>query len=239
MPPPGKTKYVRPSRTRLINATRPPSRNTTAARPRRSELFTQRLERGPARVGRYLVVRVRFAIQVLPAHRAQPGAIRPAEDLVRDRKAESVARPRGEIELVVHDVLRLQLLGLTGTGLLVLARLDRQLNHRLVETPEAGAVEPRREAQLEDGTRARFRDHERGGNLLRHGDVALARELERFQVELDLVAVLLPRPELDRSEVEAPYEVRVALGRCRREPPCAQRPSCGLRRTLRQSRRVL
>src|SRR5262249_8631664 len=108
------------------------------------------------------------------------------------------------------DVRRLQLLRLARARRLVLAGVDREIEHGVVEAPETGAVEPRRETQLEDGARARLGDRALRRHLLRDGDVALARELERLEFELDLVAVLLPRPELDRPEVEAPYGVRVA-----------------------------
>ena len=57
----------------------------------------QPFERGPARVGLLLLVVVRLGVQVLPADRAEAGAVGPAEDLVRQRedRARPAPRPRG------------------------------------------------------------------------------------------------------------------------------------------------
>jgi hypothetical protein len=91
IPPPGNTKYVWPFRTRRISATRVSSRRTTAARPRHSELLTQRLERSPPRVGRRFFVRVRLVVQVLPAAGTQARAIRTTQDLVGQGERDGVA----------------------------------------------------------------------------------------------------------------------------------------------------
>jgi hypothetical protein len=48
-----------------------------------------------------------------------------------------------------------------------------------------------------------------------HGEIALAAELEGLQLELDLVAILLPRAELDLSQIEAPHG---AQGTAARQP---------------------
>jgi len=63
-------------------------------------------------------------------------------------------------------------------------------------------VEARVEAELEDGSRRRPRNNELGRDVFGDGEVALAAVLERRQLELDLVAVLLTGPELDRTQVE-------------------------------------
>src|SRR5439155_20208346 len=132
----------------------------------------------------------------------------------RQRERDGVARPGAEIEVVLDHVRRPQFLRFARARRLVLACVDRQVEGGVVEAAEAGAVKSGREAQVEHRAGARLRDDELGRHLLRDGEVVLAGELERFQFELDLVAVLLPRPKLDRSEVEAPYGVRVA-GRAR------------------------
>src|SRR5205814_8921577 len=119
-----------------------------------------------------------------------------------------------QVDPAVRELRRAQPLRLARARRRVLARGDRELERGVVEATEAGTVEPRCETQLEEHARARLRDHELRGHPLRNGDVALARELERFQLELDLVAVLLPRTEFDRSEAEAPYEVSVAGCAC-------------------------
>ena len=42
-----------------------------------------------------------------------------------------------------------------------------------------------------------------GRDLVGHGEVALAAELERGQLDLERLAVLLARPELRLSQIEA------------------------------------
>ena len=44
-----------------------------------------------------------------------------------------------------------------------------------------------------------------GRQRARHGEIALAAELERLELELDLLAMLLPGAELDLSQIEAPH----------------------------------
>ena len=48
------------------------------------------------------------------------------------------------------------------------------------------------------------------GDLLGDGEVALAAELERHELHLDLVLKLLARPELQRPKVEAGHAASVA-----------------------------
>ena len=76
--------------------------------------------------------------------------------------ATRVARPGREVELVVDEIRRLQLVGALGVGRLVLARGDRQLEHRVAEAAVARAVQPPCELQLEDGAGARLGDRELG-----------------------------------------------------------------------------
>ena len=79
-------------------------------RRRRLELLFELRERGPARVGLGLAVVVRLVVQVLAADRAEAGAVGLAEDLVRQLERDRVARPGREVELVVLEVDRAQLL---------------------------------------------------------------------------------------------------------------------------------
>ena len=60
--------------------------------------IAQRFERGPARVGGRLLVRVRLVVQVLAALGAEAGAVGAAEDLVRQRERDRVARPLRDVE---------------------------------------------------------------------------------------------------------------------------------------------
>src|SRR4051812_19615989 len=85
------------------------------------QLLPQAFERGPARVGILLAVRVRLHVQILAALRAEAGAVGPAEDLRRQREQERVAGPGREVEPVVDEVRRRQLVGV-GARRLVLAQ---------------------------------------------------------------------------------------------------------------------
>src|SRR5438105_14443795 len=160
-------------------------------------------QRAPARVAGLFLVRVRLVVQVPAADRAEAGAVRAAEDLVRELEGARVTRPAGEVEAVVGHVLRPQLLGLARVRGLVLAPYDRELEHSILQTPVARPVEANPERQLEARSRGRPADRELRGHLLGHGQVALAAQLEGLELELDLVAVLLSRPQLERPEAEA------------------------------------
>ena len=50
------------------------------------------------------------------------------------------------------------------------------------------------------------------GNVLGHREIALAAELERLELQLDLLAMLLPRAELDLSQIEAPHGAQGTAG---------------------------
>ena len=93
-------------------------------------------------------------VEVLAADGAEPRAVGPAEDLVGQREHDRVARPGGQVELVVVDVRATLLLGgLVAVGL-VLARRDRHVEHRILEAPEARAVQPH--AELSSNTEPLF-----------------------------------------------------------------------------------
>src|SRR5205085_5170562 len=126
------------------------------------------------------LVRMRLVVRVLAANRAEAGTLGTAQDLLRNRERESVTRPRAEIELVVHDVLRTQLLRFARTRRLIFARVDLELEHGFVEAAKARAVKPRVEAQVEECARARLGDGELRRTLLPHGGVAVAPELPRY-----------------------------------------------------------
>ena len=64
-------------------------------------------------------------------------------------------------------------------------------------------MEPRGEAQLEDRSGAGARDRELGREAIGRRQVPLAAELERLELDLDLVAVLLAGPQPHRAQAEA------------------------------------
>ena len=82
---------------------------------------------------------VRIDVQIAAAHRAEPRAVDAAQDLARQLEHERVAGPGREVELVVGDVRRPQLVGL-GVGRLVLARRDVDVDDGVREAPVAGPV---------------------------------------------------------------------------------------------------
>ena len=114
------------------------------------QLLAQSFQCSPPRIGRFLFVGVRLVVEVLAADRAEPGAVRAAEDLVGEGESNCVTRPCNEVELVVNHVLRPQLVGSLWVRRLILASRDRQLEHRVLETAEARPVQACPEAELED-----------------------------------------------------------------------------------------
>src|SRR5437667_11176921 len=139
-------------------------RSTDDSRPagERLEALAQLFECRPAAVDGVVVMPVRLDVQVAAAHGTEAGAVGAAEDLVRERERDRVARPGREVETVGLEVWRPQLLGLAGIRRLVLAGGDRDVEDGVGEAPIAGAVEPSVEAQLEDGSGAGARDGELG-----------------------------------------------------------------------------
>src|SRR6266540_3881393 len=76
-------------------------------------------ELGPPGIGLGLAVVVRLLVQVAAALGAEAGAAVAAQDLHRQLEHDRVARPRGEVEPVVDEVRRPQLVRLAGTRRLV------------------------------------------------------------------------------------------------------------------------
>src|SRR6185503_15498946 len=178
-----------------------PRRWRRPRRGRRLELLFELGQGGPARVRLGLAVLVRLVVEVLAADRAEAGAVGPAEDLVRQLERDRVARPGREVELVVLDVDRPQLLVVARARRLVLARRDGHLEHGVLEAAEARAMQSRVEAQLEDRARRGARDRQLRRHRARHRQVALPAELERLELDLLLVAMLVAGAEPELSEV--------------------------------------
>ena len=104
----------------------------------------------PSGAGVVLLVLVRLLVQVLAAHRAEARAVGVVEDLGRQVEDERVARPAGEVELVVRDVLRAQFLVRVGARRVVLTGGDAVVDRRVAEAALARAVQPADERQLEE-----------------------------------------------------------------------------------------
>ena len=101
-------------------------------------------ELGPALVAAFVLVLVGLDVQVPAADRAEAGAVRAAEDLVGQRERDGVARPGGEVEAVVLEIGRPELLVILRCRRLVLAVVDRDVEAGVAEAAHARADEPRR-----------------------------------------------------------------------------------------------
>ena len=80
----------------------------------------------------------------------------------------------------------------------VLAPVDRDRHHGVLEAAHARSVQTRPELEPEDVAARRAVDRQRGRSLGRDREIALAAELERLELDEHLVAVLLTgaKPEL-------------------------------------------
>src|SRR5687768_16083719 len=147
-----------------------PTRRVLApTRPLRTwlEAVAELLERRPARVGLELVVRMRLDVQVLAADGAEAGAVRGVQDLLGQLEGNRVARPGGQLELVVDDVLAPELVRRARLGRVVLARVDVDVHDGVRQAAHARAVQPHveREPEIEPGRR--LRDRQRSLDLVR------------------------------------------------------------------------
>ncbi len=70
-------------------------------------------------------------------------------------------------------------------------------------------MKPRREVEREHRARDRLRDGQPGRRLVGNREVALAAELERGQLDLERLAMLLPGVELGLPEIEARHNTSV------------------------------
>ena len=122
------------------------------------------LERRPARIGIALEVLVRLDVQVLAAHRAETGAVRTAEDLVRELERDRVTRPGAELEPVVRDVLRVELVRGRRVWIVELARGHLALDLRESEAPHARTAQVHAKPQVEERRAGRLRDLELHGD---------------------------------------------------------------------------
>src|SRR5204862_4798976 len=97
------------------------------------------------------LVLVGVTVEMAPAHGTEARAVVPAEDLLRERQRERVARPGREIETILDDVRRRQLVRAARARGLVFAQRKLPLEDRVLETAIAGPVQTDPEVELEDG----------------------------------------------------------------------------------------
>ena len=153
---------------------------------------------------------VRLDVEVFAADGTEACAIGTAEDLLRQREGDRVACPPVDVELVVDEVRRPQLVTSFGIRRLVLPGVDVEIDDGVRETAVARPVQARVEMELEDRAGARARDDELGRNGVRDGQIALTAIFESTQLELDLVAKLLARAEPGATQVERLHRSSVA-----------------------------
>jgi hypothetical protein len=145
---------------------------------------------------------VRLAVQVATANGAETRTLGAAEDLVGQRERNGVPRPGREIEAVVLEVGRPQLVGVAGTRRLVLAALYVEGEPRVLEAAEAGTHEAHVELELEQEPGARLGERERGLRLLGEMHVPLTAELQGVELDFTNVAELLAGAQPRGAEVE-------------------------------------
>ena len=156
------------------------------------------LESRPTWVARLVLVLVWLAVEIAPADVAEPRAIGAAEDLFRKLERDRVSRPLRELEPIVYDVRARELLVPGILAGVILAPVDDYLGDSVLETAHARPVESRPKAEPEDVAAGRTTDRELGRDLSWNREIPLTAELERLELDLDLVAMLLARakPEL-------------------------------------------
>ena len=89
-------------------------------------------------------------VQVLPADRAEAGAVLPAEDLLRKLERHGVASPGAQLEVLVDDVVGAQLVGGRRIEVVELPWYDRALDLGEAEAAHARACQVHVEAHVED-----------------------------------------------------------------------------------------
>lgn len=162
-----------------------------------SEPIAELLESCPAWVGRLVLVLVWLAVEIAPADVAKPRTIGAAEDLLRKLERNRIPRPLRELEPVVDDVRARKLLVAGILAGVILAPVDRNLGDGVLETAHAWSVEACAEAEPEDVAAGGTTDRELSRHLGWDREIPLTAELERLELDLDLVAMLITRAQAE------------------------------------------
>ena len=152
---------------------------------------------------------VRFGVEILAADGTEPGAVVAAEDLVGQRQGDRVARPGGQVELVVVEVLGALVVRLR-LRRLVLAQSELQRKLGVLQAAEARALERDVERELEDGAARRARHRELRRRRIRPRLVRLSPEDERLELDLDALARLVAGAKPELAQVERGHPATVA-----------------------------
>ncbi len=124
-------------------------------------------------------------VERLAAHRAEAGAIRPAERLGGKREDDGIVGPALEVEHSLIDLGTAQLLVARG-GLIHLADVDLQRQPRVLEAADAGARELRMEAEPKGVAGAGPRDVEPCACEPALDRVGLAAEGHRLDIDVQV-----------------------------------------------------
>ena len=160
-----------------------------------------------------------LAVEIPPADVAEPRTTGATEDLLRKPERNRVPCPLRELEPVAYDVHARELLVpgvLTGV---ILAPVDDDLHDGVLETAHAWSVESDSEAEPEDIAAGGATDRELGRHLRGNREIPLATELERFERDLDFVAMLLTRAEAKPTQRIARHDRQSSPRRCQPELP--------------------
>jgi DNA-binding transcriptional LysR family regulator len=156
-------------------------------------------------------VLVRLDVQVLATVRAEPGAIVAAQDLLRHGERDNVARPVADLQLVVGDVVRAEIVGGRRVGVMELARTRVDLELREPEAAHARPDEVCVQPEVEHGRARGPRDLHVDGDGLGVELIALAPEEERLRLDVDALIADLTRTEAQAAEIDRAHRGSVAL----------------------------
>ena len=148
-------------------------------------------------------------VQVLAAHGAQPGAVRPAEDLIRQLESDRVARPGAQMELVVDHVVRAELVRCRCVRVVELTRDDVSLDLREPEAPHARAAQVHAKPEVEQRRAGRVRDLDVDGDTWRRRLVALAAEHEGLDLDVECLSLDLARTKTEPPQIDDRHAMSV------------------------------
>lgn len=186
-------------------------RRSAAADSSALQLIAQVREGGPAGIGLGVLVLVGLDVQVLAADRAQTRAVGAAQDLIRDLERDRVAQPCRELQVVVDDVVRPQLVAPRSALVVELAHGHGDPRLCPLEAAHARADEADLSTKVEHHRPRRLGDLELDGRRRRIRLVSLAAEVERLEIDVETLS-----PNFSRSQPQAPkvehtgHEVSVA-----------------------------
>ena len=144
-------------------------------------------------------------VQVLPADRAEPGAVLTAEDLLGKLESDRIPRPRAQLQVVVDHVVRVELVGRRRVEVVELARANVRVRPRRSRGSACRRRSGGRRARRSKTVAPEACDICSSTGIVR-GDrfVALPAEHERLELDVDRL-----RPDLAGTQAKRPQINRV------------------------------